>query len=76
MQIGSDIVKEILYESELFNEKSKGMFPFKIVVERETESSNDIAMATVTVYRVEYQSIGNKMIPQKTILSASSWKNT
>ncbi len=67
---------EILYESELFNEKSCGMFPFKIVVERDTDTNGNVPMTTITVNRIEYKYADNTSIPQKTVLNLSTWKNT
>ena len=67
---------EILYESELFNGNSHAMFPFKIMIEREIQSLSDFTAVTVTVYRVEYQSVGNRTIPNKKILNTSFWKNS
>ncbi len=66
------MMKEILYESEMFAEDSTGaVFPFKIIIE--SELVNDIK--TVTVYKKEVMGIGNEKTTEKTtILNSTFWK--
>ena len=52
------------------------MFPFKIVVERDTDTTGNVPMTTITVNRIEYKYSGNMSIPQKTVLNLSTWKDT
>jgi len=50
-------MERVLFESEIFNEEVKGMFPFRIRVSESIANGNH----TVQVIREEYEKIGDLM---------------
>ena len=63
-------MERVLFESEIFNRESKGMFPFRI---RVSESIAD-GKHTVQVVREEFEMVeGKLMVRNQKLLNGSVW---
>ena len=63
-------MERVLFESEIFNEEAKGMFPFRIRVSESIANGNH----TVQVIREEYEKIGdNLVVKSQKLLNGSVW---
>lgn len=63
-------MKEILYESEIFAENVNGVFPYKIIVEKEITDDAQ----TVSVIRKEFNAVDGKIVEKSQMLTSSFWK--
>ena len=63
-------MERVLFESEIFNEEAKGMFPFRIRVSESIANGNH----TVQVIREEYEKVGdNLVVKNQSLLNGSVW---
>ncbi|SEA18016.1 hypothetical protein SAMN05216349_10646 [Oribacterium sp. KHPX15] len=63
-------MERVLFESEIFNEEAKGMFPFRIRVSESIANGNH----TVQVIREEFDKVGdNLVVKNQKLLNGSVW---
>ncbi len=63
-------MERVLFESEIFNEEAKGMFPFRIRVSESIANGNH----TVQVIREEFEKVGdNLVVKNQSLLNGSVW---
>ena len=63
-------MERVLFESEIFNEEAKGMFPFRIRVSESIANGNH----TVQVIREEFEKVGdNLVVKNQKLLNGSVW---
>ena len=63
-------MERVLFESEIFNEEAKGMFPFRIRVSESIANGNH----TVQVIREEFEKVGDNLVVKKQkLLNGSVW---
>ena len=63
-------MERVLFESEIFNMKAKGMFPFRIRVSESIVNGNH----TVQVIPEEFEKIGDNLVVKKQkLLNGSVW---
>ncbi|WP_029202046.1 hypothetical protein [Oribacterium sp. NK2B42] len=63
-------MERVLFESEIFNEEAKGMFPFRIRVSESIVNGNH----TVQVIREGFEKIGeNLVVKNQKLLNGSVW---
>ena len=65
-------MEKILFESEIFNKKMKGTFPFRIKVKETITDSSHL----VEVICEEYEKVNNSfVISKENILNSTFWKD-